>query len=127
MLGQLVGCGVKPGNPERQHRHTAEQMVMEEWVDGELAYGNGDRTDWKNSNSIRLQWCTFRSISTFQAAAELGVYNRVGVPLGSVTKGEGATKTATLAVNAPRRTIFYSDPRHGPEPTSYSVRPRFPP
>ena len=37
VLGQLVGCGVKPeaNSGGDAYRHTAEQMVMEEWVDGE--------------------------------------------------------------------------------------------
>tara|TARA_B100000674_G_C37769800_1_gene881950 strand:- start:306 stop:779 length:474 start_codon:yes stop_codon:yes gene_type:complete len=126
VLGQLVGCGVKPeaNSGGDAYRHTAEQLVMEEWVDGELAYGNGDRTDWKKFELDQASMVYLSlNLDLPGSGAELGVYNRVGVPLGSVTKGEGATKPATLAVNAPTDGLFFIRIRAtGGEPTSYSVK-----
>ena len=125
----LTACGVKPeaNSGGDAYRHTAEQMALEEWVDGELAYGKGDRTDWKK---VDLEQPTKLYLSLNldikESGAELGVYNRVGVPLGSVTKEDGADGPAKLVVTAPTDGIYFIRIHAtGGDPTSYSVKASF--
>ena len=97
---------------------------MEEWVDGELAYGKGDRTDWKKFelDQAAKVYLTL-NLDLEGSGAELGLYNRVGVPVGSVTKEEGAVGPARLSVAATSDGIYFLRVRAtGGEPTSYSVK-----
>jgi hypothetical protein len=121
-----VGCGVKPESKSGgdAYRHEAQSMALEEWVDGELAYSAGDRTDWKKVELDQASKLYFTlNVDLASSGAKLGVYNRVGVPLGSVTKREGSEAPASLAVGAPSDGIYFIRIRAtGGDPTSYSVK-----
>jgi hypothetical protein len=126
LVSAIAGCGVKPESSSGgdAYRHEAQQMALEEWVDGELAYGAGDRTDWKKVELEQASKLYFTlNVDLASSGAELGVYNRVGVPLGSVTKREGSEAPATLAVGASSDGIYFIRIRAtGGDPTSYSVK-----
>ena len=126
LLGTFAACGARPeaNSGGDAYRHTAEPMAMEEWVDGELAYAEGDRTDWKKFELDQpAKVYLSLNLDLKGSSAELGVYNRVGVPVGSVTKGEGADGPATLAISATSDGIYFLRIRAtGGDPTSYSVK-----
>jgi hypothetical protein len=122
----VMSCGVKPEAKSGgdAYRHTAKDMALDEWIDGDIAYGEGDRTDWKRlemdgPGKLHL------SINVDLADVEvvLSVYSRVGVPMGSVVKAEGGSKAARLVVSAKTGgRLFIRVQATGGDPTSYSLK-----
>jgi hypothetical protein len=99
----LASCGVKPEAKSGgdAYRHMAKEMVLDEWVDGDIAYSDGDRTDWKQLELDGPSKLTLTiNVDLADTGVELGVYSRVGVPLGTIEKAEGSAKPAKLVVSA---------------------------
>lgn len=122
----VSGCGVKPESQSGgdAYRYQATEMVFDEWVDGDVAYAQGDRTDWKKfevegSGKIFLTL----NVDLPDSGIELSVYSRVGEPLGVVEKKEGAATAAKLVVATSKSGIFFLRVRAtGGAPTSYSLK-----
>ena len=124
-LGALGGCA---GDPEAKsggdaYRNEAQPMPMGEWQVDDIAYGEGDRTDWKAIDvpqpaKLSIELSADEPDATFR----LGFFDRHGVPLGRAIRKEGQA-TASLRVDAASKgRYFLMVQATGGPPTSYQVR-----
>ena len=125
-LCATAACGAKPESNSGgdAYRHVAAPMVLDDWNDGQLAYGEGDRTDWKKFelDQAAKVYLTL-SVDKEDSGVELACYNRVGVPMGTVTKKEGTSGEVRLVMTAPSDGLYFIKVQAtGGEPTSYSLR-----
>lgn len=98
-------------------------MPLDEWQVDDIAYGDGDRTDWKavdlaQPGRLRVELTTDEKSTTVR----LAVYDRFGYPLGAANRDEG-DKGAQVAVDAKQAgRYFIMIQATGGDPSSYQVR-----
>jgi len=124
-FGAFTGCA---GDPEAKsggdaYRNEAQPMPMGDWQVDDIAYGEGDRTDWKAVDVPQPAKLTIElSADEPDATFRVGFFDRHGMPLGRTVRKEGQAK-ASFQVDAPKRgRYFLMVQATGGPPTSYQVR-----
>lgn len=123
--GALAGCG---GDPEAKsggdaYRNEAQAMPMGDWQVDDIAYGEGDRTDWKAVDvpqpaKLSIELSADEPDATFR----VGFFDRHGVPLGRAVRKEGQDKASLQVDAANKGRYFLMVQATGGPPTSYQVR-----